>query len=992
MLEQNPKKYLDLIKLLSVFNQPNPKLVLDSEQHTLFLQELLNCFAKNKNLCEQINKLIQLYGENINGLYESLNNFIRPFLTEFNYHLLGEISQIKQKTSKEDEKHLKKQKIYLNFLIKKTVDNHNDHLKNQLSQASNQEFKSLSQLRSLIEARINLIKQWGGYLSSFDKSIDLSFIDCAGVDFSGLDVRNVIFPKNGLGSANLLNIQCNSEQFLHVRGLDQIKIDTELLKAIKEMKIKHVNATVIRVCVIELEDMKNKLKSVELLSRLICNGKEPKLNDLSRNELAQLAEWAMLSSSINALPKSHPCNQQSLSEKNDPFKDLGREELIKCLDEMLCARKRTLSSEVIAHVQPTKISLVFEQMKIDEVRELQSDNEDLPEGIKIKNKGLIEEYLNYVKELKNNKQELLRKYHQNSINQFIICLFEEPDKQLGFTLAYRLQMSLNSARHHDDLFVDLTQVKLNKLDLNKIENLNFSHVWVKLTAEQEQMLPDIFLAQRYARLFKAIKANDLKELNICLLQGLDINFVDKNTGRTPFMTACVESSAETVEYLLKNGADPKIKTNSNWRIIEPVARLYRHDIVEILIKYGEKLDFMSAVYLANGPKDLENFDIEEIKKNIHEKDHSSNLPLHIAIDKQCLPLVQWLIEQGADVNAKNRSNKTSLEMAIEKGNLEIINALLKTNKITITEETVLFAFEQQQNEIALLLRKQLKTIENPALAIYLDEVHGNNKVKELLLKNINGLLLPKKNWTPLALACVLGKLDIIEWLLSNKADINGVCQGETPLGHAVATGQGQAVKHLIEKGALLNEIIKNTTPPLFIAARDGNVEMVKLLLSLKNKSKLDINQKYLGRTVLFAAVQNNRPSVVKLLLEAGCDPCEEDLNKNKALHIASSLGNEECIVLLTGAMLNTKNLDKKTPQDLVPHEKKDKILPLFQIGQEKLPEETIIFTPVKNKRGSYGEFFLEKKEIIVIENNNINIISENNNSGSFKVDYDIKLN
>ena len=48
-------------------------------------------------------------------------------------------------------------------------------------------------------------------------------------------------------------------------------------------------------------------------------------------------------------------------------------------------------------------------------------------------------------------------------------------------------------------------------------------------------------------------------------------------------------------------------------------------------------------------------------------------PLHLAVEKGHLSLVNLLLAQKAQVNAKNKEGKTALHLACEKGRLEITN-------------------------------------------------------------------------------------------------------------------------------------------------------------------------------------------------------------------------------------------------------------------------------------------------------------------------------
>ncbi len=50
----------------------------------------------------------------------------------------------------------------------------------------------------------------------------------------------------------------------------------------------------------------------------------------------------------------------------------------------------------------------------------------------------------------------------------------------------------------------------------------------------------------------------------------------------------------------------------------------------------------------------------------HPRDRSGNTPLHIACNVGMRPMVQFLVERGAAVNAVNNERKTPLHLLVER--------------------------------------------------------------------------------------------------------------------------------------------------------------------------------------------------------------------------------------------------------------------------------------------------------------------------------------
>ena len=59
------------------------------------------------------------------------------------------------------------------------------------------------------------------------------------------------------------------------------------------------------------------------------------------------------------------------------------------------------------------------------------------------------------------------------------------------------------------------------------------------------------------------------------------------------------------------------------------------------------------------------------------KDADGNTPLHIACRLNRLEILRYFLDQGADVTALNKENKTCLDVAIEWDSVEVVKTLVK---------------------------------------------------------------------------------------------------------------------------------------------------------------------------------------------------------------------------------------------------------------------------------------------------------------------------
>jgi len=143
--------------------------------------------------------------------------------------------------------------------------------------------------------------------------------------------------------------------------------------------------------------------------------------------------------------------------------------------------------------------------------------------------------------------------------------------------------------------------------------------------------------------------------------------------------------------------------------------------------------------------------------------------------------------------------------------------------------------------------------------------------------------------TPLHIASLGGRLDIMQWLLSHDAEVNS------------------------QFGARL------LWTPLHFAAFYAHPEAVQVLL----EHNADINSKGIGDTPLYKAMDNyystpGKPEavdIVRRLLEHGADPNTCNHSHSTPLHCASSVGGPEVARLLLsyGANVDAEDWEGRTP-------------------------------------------------------------------------------
>jgi ankyrin repeat protein len=265
-------------------------------------------------------------------------------------------------------------------------------------------------------------------------------------------------------------------------------------------------------------------------------------------------------------------------------------------------------------------------------------------------------------------------------------------------------------------------------------------------------------------------------------------------------------------------------------------------------------------------------EIEHLKKPPVPKPPPNTYELHRAAEKGDFEVVKNLVEQGADVNENNKSDRTPLFGAAKSGNLEVVKYLL----------------EQGANVNAI--------DKNGEFPLFYAAQSGNLEVVEYLVKNRAHVKAKNnKDITPLFCAAKNGNLAIIKYLVEQGADVNAKDNLNGEISHfnaACSGGHLEVVKYIVAQGLDVNEKNKYYKTPLFNAVSSGNLATVKYLV----EQNADINaQDYKNETPFFYAVKNGNVKIIKYLLEHN-------------------------------ANINIKNNENKTPADITNKETIKKLL------------------------------------------------------------------
>ncbi len=323
----------------------------------------------------------------------------------------------------------------------------------------------------------------------------------------------------------------------------------------------------------------------------------------------------------------------------------------------------------------------------------------------------------------------------------------------------------------------------------------------------------VYLTKRYPGIVNEIAYNENIDGNIAALH-----------------LAVERSEIEIVKVLLENGAKPDIKDSEGYTPLQIACSNGNIAIVEILLSCGANPDLpiehigSTTLHEAVSSGSLEVVEIiykKMVEKNqINAQDSKGWVPLHYACQNGYAAIVDFLLQQHAQVDMQISSGRNALHLAAFEGHTDCAKLLIENNcKVDIQDEegwtAVVLASQQGHSEI----------------------------VKIICQKSPNLTLTSKLGRNAIHSACFNGHTEVFKNIMDAAGGSN-ICHDKDIDGWT----------------------------PLHLAAQEGFIEIVKLLLTDPRCSKVKINdQASNGRTPLHNATLKGREDVANFLLEVKAD-------------------------------------------------------------------------------------------------------------------------
>lgn len=243
----------------------------------------------------------------------------------------------------------------------------------------------------------------------------------------------------------------------------------------------------------------------------------------------------------------------------------------------------------------------------------------------------------------------------------------------------------------------------------------------------------------------------------------------------------------------------------------------------------------------------------EKKHSLHRTDIQKMTPLHCAAIFDHPDLVEYLVQEGADINALDQENRSPLLLAASRGGWRTVMVLIRLGAninlkdancrnvihLVITNGGHLDEFAQEvsgtPSEFYFLQLLNARDNTGCSPLHYASRDGHIRSLHSLISLGASINVKNKFNESPLHFAARYGHINSLRQLLDSEKGIfiinEGDGEGLTPLHIASKEGHTKIVQFLLNRGALLHRDHKGRNP-LHLAAMSGYTQTIELLHSV----------------------------------------------------------------------------------------------------------------------------------------------------------------
>jgi ankyrin repeat protein len=399
---------------------------------------------------------------------------------------------------------------------------------------------------------------------------------------------------------------------------------------------------------------------------------------------------------------------------------------------------------------------------------------------------------------------------------------------------------------------------------------------------------------------EAIKCNNLSTVKHFLSHGANPN--ECTDGYTPLHTTALVGSEDFVEILVLSGGkiEARAITDEKYTPLHVSAHNGNMGVTRKLVDLGAEVDSRSSsgktplrLAAAEGFANIAEFLLSK-GADPNTQDSVAATPLHVAAGLSRRSVVSVLINSGADIAISDDRGCTPVHEAIKTENIELLRLVLSKNPSVVNEMN----FKAVEPPLTAACKLQSFNVAE----FLLTEVHANPNVEN------------KDHLTPLALACTLENIKLIELLIEHGAAPTEVSSHFGSVLHLSAKdGKVKAMQKLLKLGVPCDLTDNDGYTPLRDALLNRQHEAVTILLEAGASVHAGTPPGKLP--LLHVAARNNDVQMLEILVSHNCDIYETPADGSTALHHAASCAKSEAIHFLCSQtqLLNVRSIAGLTP-------------------------------------------------------------------------------
>ncbi|PAV85627.1 hypothetical protein WR25_08242 isoform C [Diploscapter pachys] len=446
------------------------------------------------------------------------------------------------------------------------------------------------------------------------------------------------------------------------------------------------------------------------------------------------------------------------------------------------------------------------------------------------------------------------------------------------------------------------------------------------------------LGQTALHIAASLDGPESRECAMMLLKSGGQPDVAQEDGETCLHIAARNGNKEIMKLMLNENANAQIKSNSGETPLHVCAKSCNFEAAQMILNHlSEKLS----------PEELKEYVNQRDNSGFTAIHYAAEITANmIHYPGEDAKLVNLLVDYGGQVELQSlNTNETAMHMAARSGNQAVLLAMVnkigagavqivqnkqskngwsplleacsrghtEVAKILLQHHARIDVFDDQGRTalhlaalnghlpiVHLLLQHKAfvnsksKTGEAP---LHLCAMNGHVKVVNVLVQDHGASLeaITLENQTALHFAAKYGQLAVSQTLLALGANPNARDdKGQTPLHLSAENDYPDVVKLFLKmkqnNRAVLTAIDHNGFTCAHIAAMKGSLAVVKELMMIDKAMVIQAKTKTMEATTLHMAAAGGHANIVKILLENGANPEDENAHGMTALHLGAKNG------------------------------------------------------------------------------------------------------